>query len=268
MKRVTAQGHAPIGIMDSGIGGLTIWREIRRQFPHESTIYLGDHANRPYGKKSAQQIRDRVVRVIAFLIGKGAKLIVVACNTATVAGIDLYRRQFPNVPIVGVVPVIKTAVQLTRTGCFAVLSTPFTQKSRYQRWLIQTFAGRYRVTNVGCPDLGTMIEEGANDKQVKNLLTGILRSFPSQRIDVIVLGCTHYPFVIDTIRDVVGDDVVIIDSSGAVARQVGRILDSEALRSQGRKPYTEFYTTEDALRVSRVATKLLGTRVRFAYARV
>lgn len=208
------------------------------------------------------------MRVIAFLMGKGAKLIVVACNTATVAGIDSYRRQFPNVPIVGVVPVIKAAVQLTRTGCLAVLSTPFTQKSRYQRWLIQTFANGYRVTNVGCPGLGTMIEEDTSHKRVKALLTSIVGSFPSKRIDVIVLGCTHYSFVIDTIRDVVGDGVVVIDSSGAVARQVGRILDSETLRSQRRKPYTGFYTTADALRVSRVATELLGTRVRFTYDRV
>lgn len=258
----------PIGILDSGLGGLTIWQEIRRQLPDEPTIYIGDHAYRPYGEKPVKQIRDRVVRLMTFLLTKGVKLIVIGCNTATVAGIDTYRRWFPDIPIIGVVPVIKTAAQLTRTGSIAVLSTPFTSKSRYQKRLIQTFASGCRVTNIGCPGLGTLVEEDKIDEQAKTLLAPLLESFPSKRIDVLVLGCTHYPFVKDTMQDIVGDGVTIIDSAGAVARHTGRILAANKLRAGAGKPYTVFYTTGDANKVSRVATKLTGERITFTYGRV
>lgn len=265
---VRAPGDHPIGILDSGIGGLTIWREIRRQLPRESTIYIGDHLYQPFGGKSISVIRQRVKRLIAFLIKAKAKIIIIACNTGTVAGIDLYRRWYPTIPIIGVVPVVKTAVSLTKTKHIAVLSTINTAASSYQKRLIRTFADGCLVENIGVPDLVPLIEEGVIGEQVERLLRQFINSEKMSDVDVVALGCTHYPFIAHKISEIVGNEVAIIDSGGAVARQTVRILDTNRLRALGQKPYTVFYTTGNSSHVSRVATKLLGAKVRFEYARV
>ena len=258
----------PIGILDSGLGGLTIWREMRRALPQESTIYIGDHAYQPYGNLSTVTIRYRVKKLIQFLLKEKAKIIVVACNTATVAGIDRYRRWFPGLPIIGVVPVIKTAVCVTKTKRVAVLSTPNTAASVYQKYLIATFAGDCTVENIGVPDLVSLIEKGATDTQVKSFLRHFFKTKNMKGVDVIALGCTHFPFVGDKISEIVGIGVSIIDSAGAVTRHTARILDANRLRASGPKPYTIFYTTGDAQSVSRVASKLTGTPIKFMYAQV
>lgn len=268
LYQVRQRADAPIGILDSGLGGLTIWREIRRELPHESTVYIGDHAYMPYGKRLAGEIRNRVKRLIGFLEGKNAKLIVVACNTATVAGIDSYRRWFPGVPIIGVVPVIKTAASMTKTKHVAVLSTPNTAASSYQKHLIKSFADDCTVENIGVPDLVSLIEEGAIGGRVERLLRQFISPKRMNGVDVIALGCTHYPFIWHKISKIVGKGVSIIDSAGAVARHTRRVLEAETLRWGSNKPYTVFYTTGDGARVSQVATKLMGARVRFEYARV
>lgn len=260
--------EAPVGILDSGLGGLTIWQKIQRQLPDESTIYIGDHAYLPYGKRSAGEIRQRVKRLIKFLLNKKAKLIVVACNTATVAGIDIYRRWFSGVPIIGVVPVIKTAASVTKTKHFVVLSTPNTAASFYQKRLIKTFADGCKVENIAIPTLVSLIEKGVTDGRVGRLLRQFLDSEKMNGVDVIALGCTHYPFIRHNIAGIVGKSVSIIDSGGAVARHVDRVLGAETLRSGSQEPYTEFYTTGDAFHVSRVASRLIGGKVKFEYARI
>lgn len=265
---VRAPGDHPIGILDSGLGGLTIWREIRRLLPQESTVYIGDHAYMPYGNRLIGEIQNRVKRLIGFLKGKNAKIIVVACNTATVAGIDTYRRWYPEVPIIGVVPVVKTAVSMTKTKHVGVLSTPSTAASSYQRRLIKIYSDGCRVENIGVRDLVPLIEEGVIGEQVERLLRQFINSEKMSDVDVVALGCTHYPFIAHKISEIVGNEVAIIDSGGAVARQTVRILDTNRLRALGQKPYTVFYTTGNSSHVSRVATKLLGAKVRFEYARV
>lgn len=262
------RADAPIGILDSGLGGLTIWREIRRELPRESTIYIGDHAYQPYGGKSVRMIRQRVKRLVTFLLERQAKLIVVACNTATVAGIDVYRRWFPAAPIIGVVPVVKTAASMTKTKHIAVLSTPFTAASIYQKRLIKTFAQSCNVENIGVPELVSCIEEGQTDGRVSKLIGQFFNPERRRGVDVIALGCTHYPFIRKKIEKIVGKDVSIIDSGGAVARHVSRILEAEKLHSGLAKPYTMFITTGDEARVSGVATTLMGTSIRFEYARI
>ncbi|MBI4066711.1 glutamate racemase [Candidatus Gottesmanbacteria bacterium] len=265
VKTSPADANRAIGILDSGLGGLTIWRAIRQQLPQESTIYIGDHAYQPYGGRSADTIRRRVKRLITFLLGKGAKLIVVACNTATVAGINRYRAWFPRVPIIGVVPVVKSAAAITKTKRVAVISTPYTAASRYQKRLIQTFAQGCQVENIAVPDLASLIEAGETDGRQAALLHRFLDPLKTGSIDVIVLGCTHYPFIKDTIRGVVGDGVAIIDSGGAVARHTARILDANGLRAKAGEPYTVCYTTGDATRVTRVANTLMGEPIEFFY---
>lgn len=255
----------PIGVLDSGIGGLSIWREITRILPQESTIYIGDHAFAPYGNLSEKTIQDRVKQLIRFLLKKNAKIIVVACNTATVAGIDKFRRWFDGIPIIGVVPVIKTAVSMTKTKHVAVLSTPNTASSVYQQSLIMSFAGGCAVENIGVPDLVSHIETGATDVQVERYLRHFLDTINTKGVDVIALGCTHFPFIAHIIRKIMGKQVSIIDSSGAVARHTSRVLDANGLRANNGKPYTIFYTTANPERVSRVATKCIGRPVAFIY---
>lgn len=257
-----------IGIVDSGIGGLTIWKEIKKQLPNESFLYVADHAYAPYGNRSVGEIRHRAKRLIGFLLKKNAKIIVIACNTATVAGIDAYRKWFPVIPIIGVVPVVKTAAFMTKTKHIAVLSTPFTASSIYQKRLIKKFAKNCDVENIGVPELVSCIEKGQTDGRVSRLIGQFLNPETMRGVDVIALGCTHYPFVRSEIEKIAGKDVAIIDSGGAVGRHTVRILDANKLRGGQEKPYTVFYTTGNAKNVTRVAKKLMGESIRFTYVRI
>jgi glutamate racemase len=253
-----------LGIADSGSGGLSIWQSVVSLLPHESTLYIGDHANVPYSEKSTRFIRRRVVRLISYLVSRGAKLIVLACNTATVAGIDTYRKEFPHVPVVGVVPVIKTASEVSLKRSFAVLSTKYTAQSLYQKRLIRTYASDCRVYNLGCTDLVSLVESGVvTGLRVRQRLQEVLLPKIIRTIDTIALGCTHYPFLGSEIRAIVGEDVRILDSGGAVARHVRRILDTNKIRTEAARPSYEFVTTGDALAVTRIARKLTGRRIIF-----
>ena len=248
----------PIGIIDSGSGGLSIWKAIISLLPNESTIYIGDHAHLPYSNRTKEFIRTRVVTLMRELIKRHCKMCVVACNTATVAGIDWYRKQFPSFPIVGVVPVIKTAALLTKTNHIIVLSTLFTAKSAYQKKLIQTFASDKKVFSIGSAKLVTFIESPENtDKAVQEELKDMIKPFLSYPIDVVVLGCTHYPFIRDQIRQLFGSNVSVIESGDAVARQVERILINMKCKMIKNKPKYIFITTGEANLVSTVVSKLL-----------
>lgn len=259
---------APIGFLDSGLGGLTIWNEVTAQLPHESTIYIGDHAYQPYGERKAPEIRRRVRRLICFLVQKNVKMIVIACNTATVSGIALYRRWYPDIPIIGVVPVVKTAVAITSTRHIAILSTPNTARSAYQKRLLAMFAGSCAVENVGIPDLVPSLERGDPPHLIEKMVRSYLDRLSHLPVDVIVLGCTHFPLITPIIARIVGNKIAIIDSGAAVGRHVRRILEQERLLSPAQAPYTEFYTTGDQDRVSRVASGLFGKPYKFSYARL
>ena len=267
-RLVKTSPASPIGIVDSGWGGLTVWKSITKLLPHESTVYVGDHRFVPYGERSVPWIRKRTVRLIRFLKEKGVKMIVIACNTATIAGIAEYRKQFPDLPIIGVVPVVKTAAEKTKTGTFAILSTPRTSRSAYQKNLILRFASRCQVTVLESAQLVPYIEKGetgspAIRKELKRLLGRI-----SVKTDVIVLGCTHYPFVRAAIRDIVRGRVRLLDSGGAVARHVARILQANRKRERKGKPAHTFYTTAADNKPVRAAKKLVGSRQRISYARI
>lgn len=260
--------RAPIGIFDSGFGGLSIYRSIYSLLPFESTIYVGDHAFLPYGTKSKAAIRSRAKKILSFLLKKGAKGIVVACNTATIAGIDHYRTWFPSIPIIGVVPVIKTAAAITKKQSVAVLATPFTAKSVYQRKLIATYAPGARVYSIGCPHLLTYVERGELsgtrvEKELRSILTPTLR----RKIDVVALGCTHYPFLETSIRAIVGDAIKILDSGGAVARQLQRILYHNGIAATKNRATHLFYSTDELDR-SKIASTLLGEPVQVTYAHI
>jgi len=252
----------PIGIFDSGSGGLSIWKSITCILPHESTIYLGDHLYIPYSTKTTQFIKKRVVAGIQFLLSNNAKVVVIACNTATVSGIDYFRKQFPDIPIVGVVPVVKTAASLSKTKKFGILATELTAKSVYQQRLISSFASDCEVFSVGNTDLVTMIENGQKDSNnVKELLERFLIPLTDKKIDVLVLGCTHFPFLRSVIQKIAGSHVLILDSGEAVGRQVNHILEHEEIQTPDKKPLYHFYTTGNAQKVTAVACTLLETPI-------
>lgn len=257
----------PIGIFDSGLGGLTIWQEIVKILPYESTLYLADHANFPYGEREEKDIRKLTTRALYWLVAKKVKLVVIACNSATVSGLDYYRQQFPEIPIIGVVPVIKTAVALTKTKTIAVLSTPLTAQSKYQQWLIKSFALGTKVYSLVSKDLVGFVEKGEiKGDKVEKLLRQDIYTHQNKEIDVLVLGCTHYPFLKQTLQRVIGKDMSIIDSGGAVARQVDRILTKLQMREGQGDPCHSFFTTKDKEKVTKISRLLLNKNVIFQQA--
>ncbi len=233
----------PIGIIDSGLGGLTVAKEIKNALPDESIVYVGDCKRTPYGDKSGEEIFRLSQKLITFLVNKNVKLIVIACNTITVTSIERLRASFINIPIVGVVPVVKTAVTLSKNKHIGILSTTKTAKSDMQKELINTFASEYTVINKGTDRIVPLIENGLwKSKKMTVVLRQVLQIFNRSSIDTLVLGCTHYPFVTEQIQHIVGEKVQILDSGSAIGRQVTRILHNNSI-SQNTEPTYHFYTT-------------------------
>jgi len=251
--------NQPIGILDSGVGGLSIWREIIKKLPHESTIYLADSANCPYGEKTAEEIYKLSKRMVKFFLEKKVKLIILACNTITVTCLDKLRQDFPKIPIIGIVPVIKTASELTKNGRIGVLSTRRTANSRYQKELIKKFAKGLKVLNLGTDKLVPLIERGESFGIIK-MLGRELKAFQDFKVDVLVLGCSHFPFLKRKIRRIMGEKIKILDSAGAVARQVKRILIHNSTVSFSKKPFFLFYTTGNHERFREISAKLVGKK--------
>lgn len=233
----------PIGILDSGVGGLTIWKEIASLLPSEQTVYVGDSLNVPYGAKDKEEITVLAKSLIQFLLEHDTKLIVVACNTITLNSIDALRESFPTVPIIGTVPVIKGAAAVTKTKRIGLLATSAGGKSSYIQNLIKTHASDCEVVTVSTDKLVPLIEEGgSNTEEMRALLREELKPFVDT-IDTLVLGSTHFPFIRSAIQDILGPDVLLLDTGPAVARQTKRILEANKLVSQEKQEENQFYTT-------------------------
>jgi glutamate racemase len=250
--------NRPIGVFDSGVGGLSIWRAIRKLLPQESLDFLADSGHVPYGEKTTAQLEDLTSRIARFLLSLDAKMIVVACNTATVHTIAYLREQFPDVSFVGVVPVVKTLSRRTKTGTIAVLSTPATSTSPYLASLIHEFAPDLHVVNVGCDGLENAIEMGeVRDRTTTALLERHLAPVKDSDADVVGLGCTHYPFLRSRIKSMLGPGVRLYDPSRPVARRVRQLLGEYDAFAQNPEPIFRYYTTGDAAIFNSVASKLL-----------
>ena len=255
--------NRPIGVFDSGVGGLSIWRAIRRLLPQENLLFFADSGHVPYGEKSTPELRDLTSRITRFLLDQDSKMIVAACNTATVHALAYLRDNFPEVPFVGVVPVVKTLARRTRTGTIAVLSTPATSQSEYLAGLISEFAPDKEVINVGCEGLENMIEMGeVRTRQTAALLERHLAPVRTSRADVVGLGCTHYPFLRHRIKSMLGRGVTVYDPSRPVARRVRQVLRERNAFVSSQHPSHRFFTTGDARLFGRVASKLLHLPVR------
>jgi glutamate racemase len=254
----TTMDTRPIGLFDSGVGGLTIWRAVRTLLPHENLLYCADQRYFPYGAMSPGQLRARTGDIVRFLESQDVKLIVVACNSATVHAIGHLRDAFPHVPFVGVVPVVKTLARRTRTGTIALLSTVATAESAYLADLIRTFASDLRVVNVPCDGLADLIEAGdTRNGRLRPLLERYGTLVQESGADVLGLGCTHYPFLRRRIKRIVGPGVRLFDSAGPVARRVRQLLVAGDAHAVTEHAGTRFYTTGDAARFTDVARRLL-----------
>jgi len=255
--------NRPIGVFDSGVGGLSIWRAIRRLLPRESMLFFADSGHVPYGEKSTAELHDLTSRITRFLLAQDCKIIVVACNTATVHAIGHLREAFPHTPFVGVVQVVKTLASRTRTGTIAVLSTPATSSSPYLAGLIQEFAPDKHVINVGCDGLENAVEAGTiRGRSTTALLERHLEPVVRSQADVVGLGCTHYPFLRARIKRILGPRVRLFDPSRPVARRVRQLLRERDALADNPEPTYRFYTTGDPKVFGRVASKLLRLPVR------
>jgi glutamate racemase len=249
--------NQPIGILDSGVGGLTIWKEITVLLPHESIIYIGDSKNTPYGQFNADKTHKLAKKLVKFLLSKNSKVIVIACNTITVSCLDKLRIEFPQVPIIGTVPVIKTAAQITKNKKIGILSTTYTAKSAYQKQLIEKFANHCRVFEHGTDELVPLIEKGElGGEKINDILQKTLNKFKKEGIDTLALGCTHFPFVSADLRRILGDDVRLLDSGAAIARQVQRVLEKNNSLTHKSKSKYEFFTTGTVKNFEKVANTL------------
>lgn len=223
------QNNAPIGIFDSGIGGTSIWKEIHQLLPNESTIYLSDSKNAPYGHRSKDEIIQLSIKNTEFLIEHGCKLVVVACNTATTNAIHYLRSHFP-VSFVGIEPAIKPAALHTKTGSVGILATKGTLSSELFYKTSQSFTQDIDVTEVIGEGIVQLMENGKmHSKEMHELLKNYLAPMLANNIDVLVLGCTHYPYLIPQIKELLPKAVRIIDSGEAVARQTQRLLEQQNL---------------------------------------
>jgi glutamate racemase len=228
---------APIGIFDSGVGGLSVFRAIRQELPQEAIVYLADQAHVPYGLRSLEEVRDFSAGITRFLIAQGCQLIVVACNTASAAALHDLRKSFPDISFVGMEPAVKPAAEYTQTGVVGVLATPATFQGALYSSVVERFASGVVLLQDTCPGLVGQIETGQLDTpETRNILEQALLPMLEQRIDTIVLGCTHYPFVIPLIQEIAGPAVRVIDPAPAVARQAKRVLDQRNIERMGNRP--------------------------------
>jgi glutamate racemase len=220
----------PIGVFDSGVGGLSIAREIRRLLPEEDVIYIADEANIPYGDRGIADVTKICDGIVKFLIDHDVKLIVVACNTATAVSIAWLRKTYPEIPFVGVVPAVKPAAQTTRQGKIGILATPATFSTEVFASLVGEFAQGVQVFRYELPGLVEAIEKGdVRTQSTTNMLTEILQPMMSESVDTVVLGCTHLAFVKEEIGKIVGPNIEVIEVSEAIARQVSNVLQQKGI---------------------------------------
>ena len=252
--------NAPIGVFDSGVGGLSVLREIRAQLPSESTIFFADQGHVPYGPRPLAEVRNFSEAITRFLLAQGAKLIVVACNTASAAALRHLRRTFPETPFVGMEPAVKPAAETTQSGVVGVLATPATFQGELYASVLERFAAGVTILQDTCPGLVTQIEQGELDTPAtRAILERALSPMLARQIDRVVLGCTHYPFVIPLIEEIVGGDVRVIDPAPAVARQVGRVLRARGLQNtESALGRVQCFTSGDPAKLRRLLPRLLG----------
>ncbi len=222
-----------IAVFDSGVGGISVLRQLRRLMPRERFLYYGDSANAPYGTRPAQQVRDLALAVSEKLMDRGCKALVVACNTATAAAIGLLRQTWPDRIIVGIEPALKPAAERFPGGCVGVLATQVTLREEKFRHLVGQCRDNCQIVEIPAPGLVELVEQGkAVGPEAEALLRPLLEPLKG-KLQALVLGCTHYPFAAQTIRTVLGEEVLLLDGGEGTARETRRRLEQAGLLWEG-----------------------------------
>ncbi len=256
-----------IGLFDSGVGGLSVAREVMRQLPAHPIVYLADQCHAPYGQRSLAEIRDFTGGITRFLLKQGSQVIVVACNTASAAALHSLRHEFPDVPFVGMEPAVKPATERTRTHHVGVIATAATFQGELFASLLDRFATDAVVHTQACPELVPLVEQGELDTpRARAAVKSYLAPLTAAGIDELVLGCTHYPFLRPLIEEEIGPGVEVIDPAPAVARQTQRVLmqrgwlieqaEAPGQVCSGRQLAGRFYTTGDPARFQAMLSRL------------
>ena len=252
-----------IGIFDSGVGGLSVLRALHQSLPNEDYIYIADQAHIPYGPRSRQELLAFSKAISHYLLHNEAKLVVVACNTASAAALKTLRADYPDTNFVGMEPAVKPAVEQSESGVVGVLATPSTFEGDLYASVVGRFAQGATLLSDTCSGLVEEIEAGrANGTEAKRILASALEPMLAQGLDTVVLGCTHYPFALDSIREITGPDVRLIDPSPAIANRVESLLiERDALNPSNLSGSTKYLTTGESSRMRTRIQELLNNDV-------
>jgi glutamate racemase len=251
--------NGPIGVFDSGIGGLTVLKELAEKLPYEDFIYYADSANAPYGPKSANEIISLSESIVEFLISQQCKLVVIACNTATAAAVYKLRSKF-EIPIIGLEPAVKPACLNTKTGNVGVLATEGTFRGNHFKTTSDNYKDYVTIHLQVAKGLVELAEEGVFDgEEVNKLVNQYVKPFLAESIDQLVLGCTHYPYFYKHIKAAAGDNVEVIDSAGAVARRTKDVLmTNKIFRTENNTRKITVFSTGQQKVISKVVSQLFN----------
>jgi glutamate racemase len=261
-SRQMVANHKPIGVFDSGVGGLSVLQALRQELPHEHFLYVGDSGCAPYGERSPQFVIGRATTITDFLVAEGAKAVVIACNTATAVAAAALRARF-DIPIVAIEPAVKPAASRTRSRVVGVLATTGTLSSPNMGKLLASYGSDVEFVIQPCPGLADQVEKGelASD-ETRALVARYVRPIIDKGGDIVVLGCTHYPFLRPLIQEVAGPGIDVIDPATPVARELRRRLESEGLLNGTTDTGTEQFWTTGALEVvAPIVRQLWGKKV-------
>jgi glutamate racemase len=261
-KLISSNAEGPIGVFDSGVGGISVLKHIRAAMPSENLLYVADSKFAPYGNKTPEFIRERADVIARFLIDKGAKALVVACNTATAAAAEYLRSQYA-LPIIAMEPAVKPAAQATKTGVIGVLATSGTLQSAQFAALLEHYGQQVQVVTQACHGLVECIERGdLTGVEAEELLSRYVKPLLDAHADTIVLGCTHYPFLRPLIEKLVGPDVAIVDTGAAVARHLKHRLEAlQLVAPEGAEGSVEFWSNSLDAKAKQVIGQLWGESV-------
>lgn len=251
--------NRPIGFFDSGVGGLSVLKEAIKLMPKEDYIYFGDSKNAPYGVREVEDVRNLTYKAVEFLIEKGAKAIVIACNTATSAAVAALRVTYPGMPIVGIEPAVKPAVNLKKQGPIIIMATPMTLKEKKFNNLMEKYKDKADIFPMPCPGLMDFIESGkVKGMEVEEYIRDKYEDFNGRKIGAIVLGCTHYPFIKPVIEDILGRDIPIIDGGLGTSIELMRRLKGKGLiNNSSIKGNVEIYNSLEEESILKISKKLL-----------
>ncbi|MFC5405262.1 glutamate racemase [Cohnella soli] len=255
-----------IAVLDSGVGGLTVVKEVMRQLPHEKILYFGDTARAPYGSRSSEEVTAFTREIVDYLIQFQPKMIVIACNTATAVALEDMRNR-AGMPVVGVIsPGARAAIGKTRTGVIGVIGTEGTIKSGAYEAALKKLSSRVEIVSKACPTFVPLVEDGnfhsSETKHIVNEALHSLRGFP---LDCLILGCTHYPFLSEAISEAIGKDVTLINSAEETAREIREVLQQRNnLACSDDLPVHQFLCSGDPLKFKEIANEWLGDQIRLS----